>query len=488
MYRNALLTVEEMYKADTAAIEGGVPGIDLMEAAGKAIFEEIVERWDQRPVSVLCGPGNNGGDGFVIARLLAGVGWPVTVYLLGDRQSLKGDAATNAERWTGQVLPLDRSSMNGSPLIVDALFGAGLARPLEGGVSDVVAKVNEAECPCVAVDMPSGVHGDTGEVLGNAPFADLTVTFFRAKPGHLLYPGAERAGEVVIADIGIPERVLDDIGPRAYVNGPVIWSEKLKWPDWRSHKYSRGHLLVAGGKRMTGAARLATRAARRVGSGLVTIAAPKDVFTVYAGDTPGTITLPVDDIGDFEDLLRDDRRNAIIVGPGLGLSGETKSWVEAALGSKKACVIDADGLSVYQDNPAELFGLLGENHVLTPHEGEFARLFKFEDDKVTRARKAAEKCGATVLLKGPDTVIARPDGQAVIDAGGSPFLATGGTGDVLSGLIGGLLAQDLDPFDAACAAVWILAAAADQHGPGLIAEDIPDSIPVVLAGLYDSLP
>jgi len=487
MNQNALLTVEEMHQADAAAIEGGVPGIDLMEAAGQVIFEEIVDRWEQRPVSVLCGPGNNGGDGFVVARLLDGIGWPVAVHLLGDRQALKGDAAANAERWTGKVLPLDTDALEGSPLVVDALFGAGLTRPLEADVLEVVTKINEMGLPCVAVDVPSGVHGDSGEILGDAPFADLTVTFFRAKPGHLLYPGAERSGDVVIADIGIPDSVLETIGPRILVNGPALWSEEISWPDWRSHKYSRGHLLVAGGKRMTGAARLAARAARRIGAGLVTVAAPKEVFTVYAGDTPGTITLPVDDVGDFEELLRDDRRNALIVGPGLGVTEETKDWVEAALGSAKAGVVDADALSVYQDDPTELFEMLSESHVITPHEGEFARLFPVDGHKVERARKAAERCGATVLVKGPDTVIAAPDGRAVIDARGSPFLATGGTGDVLAGLTGGLLAQGLRPFDAACAAVWILASAADQHGPGLIAEDIPDSVPIVLAGLYDSL-
>jgi len=487
MNQNALLTVEEMYEADAAAIKGGVPGIDLMEAAGKAIFEEIVERWEQRPVSVLCGPGNNGGDGFVVARLLDGIGWPVSVYLLGDRQNLNGDAATNAKQWTGPVLPLDPNALEGTPLVVDALFGAGLARPLEAGVLDIVTKINELALPCVAVDMPSGVHGDSGEILGTAPFADLTVTFFRAKPGHLLYPGAERTGDVIVADIGIPEAVLEDIEPRTFVNGPELWSDRLHWPDWQSHKYSRGHLLVAGGKRMTGAARLAARAARRVGAGLVTVAAPKEVFTVYAGDAPGTITLPIDDVGDFKELLRDNRRNALVVGPGLGVSAETKTWVGAALESAKACVIDADGLSAYQDNPAELLELLGDGHILTPHEGEFARLFSVDGNKVERARKAAELCGATILLKGPDTVIAAPDGCAVIDAGGSPFLATGGTGDVLAGLAGGLLTQGLRPFDAASAATWMLAAAADPHGPGLIAEDIPDSIPVVLAGLYGSL-
>jgi len=487
MNKNALLTVDEMYQADAAAIKGDVPGIDLMENAGQAIFDEIVERWEQQPVSVLCGPGNNGGDGFVVARLLDGIGWPVTVYLLGDRNNLKGDALTNAARWTGQVLPLDPSALDGTPLVVDALFGAGLARPLEGRVLDVVTKINELGLPCIAVDVPSGVHGDSGEILGDAPFADLTVTFFRAKPGHLLYPGAERTGDVIIAEIGIQENVLETIGPHTFVNGPALWSDKLKWSDWRSHKYSRGHLLIAGGKRMTGAARLAARAARRVGAGLVTVAAPTEVFTIYAGDAPGMIALPVDDAGDFEDLLNDERRNALIVGPGLGVTEETKTWVEAALESAKAGVIDADALSVYQDNPPELFEMLSESHVITPHEGEFARLFPVDGNKVERARRAAERCGATVLLKGPDTVIASPDGHAVIDAGGSPFLATGGTGDVLAGLTGGLLAQGLRPFDAACAAVWILAAASDQHGPGLIAEDIPDSVPVVLAGLYDSL-
>ena len=488
MTDNVVLSVEEMSKADAAAIAGGVPGLDLMENAGTAIADEIRRRWQPRPAVVLCGPGNNGGDGFVVARLLAAAGWPVTVALSGPRDALKGDAATNAGRWTGAVAPLDRTVVDGCGLVVDALFGAGLARPLEGVARAVVEAVTERKLDCVSVDVPSGVHGDTGGVLGGAPQASVCVTFFRRKPGHLLLPGRTLAGDVVVADIGIPDSVLADIGPRTFVNGSGLWLERYPWAAAGANKYSRGHAVVVGGPEMPGAARLAALGARRIGAGLVTIAAPPEAFPVFAAGPPGTLVKPVVDDGEFAEFLSDPRKKAVLVGPGAGVSDGTRRRALAALKAEKACVLDADALTVFRDDPETLFSAIAGPCLLTPHEGEFARLFATGGDKLSRARDAARRSGAVVLLKGPDTVIAATDGRAVINADAPPELATAGSGDVLAGIALGLMVQGMDVFDAGCAAAWIHGAAAAAFGPGLIAEDLLDVLPRVVRRLKENGP
>jgi len=480
---NAVLTVEEMYKADAAAIAGGVPGIELMEAAGTAIAREIRRRWPPRPIAVLCGPGNNGGDGFVVARLLAAQGWPVRLGFLGAVEKLKGDAAANAARWNGSVRPLDPSLLDGDPLVVDALFGAGLVRPLEVMAASMIETIDGLHLDCVAVDVPSGVHGDTGEILGIAPTCVLTVTFFRPKPGHLLLPGRTLCGDLIVADIGIPETVLPDIAPKSFVNGPGLWQQRFPWPAMGGNKYSRGHALILGGGEMTGAARLAAGSARRVGSGLVTIAAPGEAVGVYSAGQPGTIVASVGDDAEFESLIADERKNALLLGPGAGVSAQTRRRVLAALGTGRPCVLDADALTVFRDDPDTLFDAISGPCVLTPHEGEFARLFRSEGNKLTRAREAARSSGAALLLKGADTVIASVEGRVAININAPPTLATAGSGDVLAGMIVGLLAQNMDAFDAGCAAVWLHGQVATTFGPGLIAEDLIDGLPAALRGL-----
>ncbi len=483
MTGHELLTVEEMYRADAAAAASGIASLALMEAAGTAIAREIRRRWRPRRTVVLCGPGNNGGDGFVVARLLAGRGWPVAVGLLGDVATLKGDAAVNAARWSGRIEPLGPNLLTHSPLVVDALFGAGLARPLEGLVADVIERVNSADLDCVAVDIPSGVHGDSGQILDVAPRCRATVTFLRAKPGHLLLPGRERCGERVVADIGIPEAVLALIAPRTFANGPAVWLASLPWPGPDSNKYTRGHAVVVGGERMTGAGRLAAEGARRAGAGLVSIATTAGAFPIYATGRPGTIVAPVLDGGAFQPYIADRRRHAVLIGPGAGLGEETRERVLTALDTNKACVLDADALTVFQDDPRSLFDRIRGPCVLTPHEGEFPRLFEVRRDKVGRAREAARRSGAVVLLKGPDTVIAAPDGRAAINHNAPPELATAGSGDVLAGMILGLLSQGMDAFLAACAAAWMHGEAARTIGPALIAEDILEALPLTAARL-----
>jgi NAD(P)H-hydrate epimerase len=492
--RHALLSPQEMGEADRLTIAGGTPGTLLMENAGRAVADAVARRWSRRPAVVLCGPGNNGGDGFVAARILTERGWPVRLALLGERDGLRGDAASAAARWEGLVEPLSDASIEGAELVIDALFGAGLARPIDGAARAVIAALDRRPLPVVAVDVPSGVDGATGEIRGSAPLASLTVTFFRRKPGHLLLPGRRHCGEILVAPIGIPAAVLDRVRPDVAANHADWWLSAFPWPGPESHKYTRGHALVAGGAVMTGAARLAARAAARLGAGLVTVAAPEAVFPIYAVALTGIIVQPVAGIDAFRGLLADPRRNAALIGPGAGLGPETREKVLAILDAGKRAVFDADALSVFAADPPALFSAIRSaktpTPVLTPHEGEFARLFDTEGSKLAskldRARRAARTSGAVVLLKGSDTVVAAPDGRAAISEGAPAELATAGSGDVLAGMVLGLLAQGMPPFEAAAASVWLHADAARRFGPGLVAEDLIEAMPAVLAALKGS--
>jgi len=482
----ALLTVKEMGRADAAAIAAGVGGAQLMEAAGAGVAAAVRSLGAPRPVAVLCGPGNNGGDGFVAARHLRDAGWPVRLGLLGEVAALKGDAAIMAGRWEGSVERASAALLDGAALVVDALFGAGLARPLDGAVRDLVEEIGRRGLDCIAVDMPSGVDGDSGRVLGAAPRCVATVTFFRRKPGHLLYPARGLCGRIDVVDIGIPDSVLAEIAPRCWENGPALW--RLPRPGPEDHKYTRGHVLLRGGETMIGAARLAAMGARRAGAGMVTVACPPEAWPVYAAGAPGTICLPVADGGAFTGLLADARRNAILVGPGNGVTEATRDAALAALATGRACLLDADALTVFEGAAAELFDAIAGPCLLTPHDGEFDRLFGgavpgAEAGRPARARAAAALSGATVLLKGADTVIADPDGRVLINANAPPDLATAGAGDVLAGMCAGLLAQGMAPFEAAGAAAWMHGAAATAVGPGLIAEDLERALPGVLRGL-----
>ena len=474
-----LLTTAQMYQADAAAIEAGVPGERLMEAAGWQVANAVRSRYMPHPVVVLCGPGNNGGDGFVAARLLEVWGWPVKLALLGDLADLRGDAALMAARWRGGLRPFSREILDGNPLVIDALFGAGLSRPLEGKAAKMIERLNERALDVVAVDVPSGLDGNCGLALGPVVRAKLTVTFFRPKPGHYLMPGRELCGELVVGEIGIPASVLDEVKPTVFLNGPALWRASFPRLDPIGHKYARGHLLVAGGASMTGAARLAARAGRRAGAGLCSIVSPPEALATYRSGDPGVI---VENAEDWPRILADGRRNAAVIGPGLGVGEETRRLVKAALDTGKACVLDADALTSFQGKDSDLWGA-GGMPVITPHDGEFSRLFSLEGDRLSRAWAAAAESGAVVLLKGPDTVIASPDGRAAITANAPPSLATAGSGDVLSGIIGGLLAQGMPRFEAACAGAWLHGQAAKAFGPGLIAEDLPEMLPDVIAKL-----
>jgi hydroxyethylthiazole kinase-like uncharacterized protein yjeF len=480
-----ILTTAEMDKGDAFAVAHGVPSLVLMENAGKAVADAIAARFRPCPVTVLCGPGNNGGDGFVVARLLDEYGFTVRVAESSEHSSYKkngGDAAAMSEQWKGMRVALAPEALDGARLVVDGLFGAGLSRPLEGAAAQVVEALNDL--PVVAIDVPSGLSGDTGQPLGAAYVkATLTVTFFRKKPGHLLLPGRLLCGETVVADIGIPPEAANT---QLHENTPALW--RYPWPKAEGHKYSRGHcVVVSGPAHATGAARLAARAALRVGAGLVSVASPPDAVAVNAAHLTAIMIKPFDGADGLATLLSDKRLNAVALGPGLGVGGETRELVGVALKSGAAVLLDADGLTSFKDDPDALFNRLHERCVLTPHDGEFERLFPGLLDrsasKVDAMRAATKRAGCVVLLKGGDTVIADVSGKAAINANAPATLATAGSGDVLAGLIAGLLAQQMNAFDAACAGVWLHGDAAARFGPGLIAEDLPEMLPQVLAGL-----
>jgi hydroxyethylthiazole kinase-like uncharacterized protein yjeF len=486
---NEILTVAEMYAADIYAVEHGVPSLTLMENAGRAVADEIERHWSIRAVLVLCGPGNNGGDGYVVARHLKGRGWPVRLGHIGPLQNLTGDAAEMAKRWDGPTAPAEADILNDAALVVDAMFGAGLSRPIEGVCYGLSQALNRGQAIVVAVDVPSGLHGDLARPLGDLSVsADLTVTFFRKKPAHVLMPGALACGNVVVADIGIPDAALGAASPNLFEDGPALWS--FPWPKADSHKYARGHCLVVSGPvHATGAARLAARGALRAGAGLVSVACTGNAVPVISASLMAVMVKPYSGASGLADLLADQRLNAVVIGPGCGVGRRTKDLVASVLASRAAAVIDADALTSFSDAPANLFAQLREPAVLTPHVGEFERIFPgllaSADNKIGAARSAAAKAGCTVLLKGPDTVVAAPDGRAIVNCHAPPSLATAGAGDVLAGIIGGLMAQGLDSFTAAAMAAWLHGEAALRFGPGLISEDLPDLIPAVLAKLKD---
>jgi ADP-dependent NAD(P)H-hydrate dehydratase / NAD(P)H-hydrate epimerase len=487
-----LLTSEEMGAADRLAIEGGVPGLVLMENAGRGVADEVARRFpDAGTVAVLCGPGNNGGDGFVAARLLHEKGYAVRLGFDGDVDRLPPDASAMAKHWTGVVAPLSEALFAEADVVVDALFGAGLARPIEGKFATLIESLNASGRPVVAVDVPSGIDGTNGAVRGVAVRAGATVTFFRLKPGHLLVPGREACGEVSVVDIGISEDVLATIKPRTFVDEPALWLAQFPWPKVEDHKYARGHAVVVSGPAFsTGATRLAAMGALRAGAGLVTVASPKDAVIVNANHLTAIMVREANDAAGLADLLADERKNAVLIGPGIGVGDNTKALVRAALASKAAVVLDADALTSFAQDREELFAAIAGRNApvaMTPHEGEFARLFGpvGEGEKLEAARAAAARSGAIVLLKGPDTVVAAPDARASINATASPRLATAGTGDTLAGMVLGLLAQRMEPFAAVSAAAWMHGRAAQLFGPGLISEDLAPMLPAVLRELEE---
>ena len=483
----ALLTGAQMRAAEQAAFARGLPSFDAMQRAGVAVAGAIIARWPVAGaghVHVLCGPGNNGGDGFITAATLRAAGYRVTVHALRGKSEYGSDAARAATMWHGDALKPDAAileALDRSAIVVDALFGIGLDRALEGETAAVIEAVNRSSAATVAVDIASGVHADDGRIMGAAIEADLTVTFNWRKLGHVLQPGATQCGEVVVADVGFSAADLGAARPVCWLNQPALWAAAYPVPKATHHKYQRGHAVIAGGAVMTGAARLAAHAARRVGIGLLTLAVPPEAWQVYAADQPGAIVRKAGDLAAFVGIAGDERVTSILIGSGLEPSDATADLVRTGAALSRPMVIDGGGLTVLAGNSQLVQGR--PDIVLTPHEGEFGRLFPdlvARPSKLERAREAARRAGCTIVLKGSDTVIAAPDGGCILAAEAPPTLATAGTGDVLAGIITGLLGIQMAPLQAAAMGVWLHGQAADGFGLGLIAEDLPNRLPAAL--------
>lgn len=500
---NELLSPAEMGEADRLAIAAGpLTGMDLMRNAGAAVASAVLARFPAAAVHVLCGPGNNGGDGYVAASLLHDSGVDVTVWASGSPRA-GSDAALAASECPIKPRPLSAFVAETGSIVVDALYGAGLSKPLSGDAARAVEVATELNLPVVAVDLPSGVSGESGQILGQAFRARITVTFARKKPGHLLLPGREMCGELVLADIGIGDGIIARLEPRTFENTPPLWMGNVPVPAVDTHKYRRGHVGVfSGGPSATGAARLSALAAARSGAGAVTVLSPANGLQVNAAHLTSIMLRKTDSVADVQEFIGDRRPSAFVLGPGFGVGEKARDFGLAVLGAEQrrdgridGLVLDADGITAFRDAPNVLFEAVRRPHapalMLTPHEGEFARLFAdIAGDKnlskLAKARTAAERAGAVVVYKGADTVIAASDGRAAINGNGAPWLATAGSGDVLSGIAAGLLAQGMPAFEAACAAVWIHAEAGRRFGPGLIAEDLPLALVPVLRELAES--
>ncbi|SEB58806.1 NAD(P)H-hydrate dehydratase [Rhodobacter sp. 24-YEA-8] len=531
-----VLTSAQMRAVENDAIaSGAVTGLELMERAGQAVVDAIIASWPAaRPLSgramIFCGPGNNGGDGFVIARLLHDQGWSVDVFLTGDPARLPADARINRDRWL-QLGPI-RDPAACDPwdtrpdLVVDALLGTGISRPISGPMLAALEKLSEAvalaEVLSLAVDLPSGLCADSGKAFGNLIAVDLTVTFGFFKCGHFLADGPSFSGRLVCCDIGLDPQAPSRLFRRSYTNGrhgeydmsaliriedgrslrPGFSGRKGRldkgWQDTGGHKFSHGHALVAGGAAgRSGAARLSARSALRIGAGLVTLASPPEAMAENAARLDAIMLSPVADPAALTALLEDPRINALCIGPALGTGSREAGLLRAVLDTGRPAVLDADALTLLAGHP-DLFARLHKDMVLTPHGGEFVRLFPEIAAQLTAppgpapacsridaARAAARQAGCIVLLKGRDTVIADPAGAVVINSAAygreAPWLATAGSGDVLAGIITGVLARGIGAFEAACLGAWLHVEAARSFGPGLIAEDLPEALPKVLS-------
>lgn len=499
-----ILTNEQMAAADRLTIARGTAGFTLMRRAGQGAAAIVKTLYKPQAVTVLCGPGNNGGDGYIIARELKDAGFTVDVWSLVDPARLKGDARASFESWGGSLCAEPDLS---SSLIIDAVFGTGFNKKLEEPVISILKKIKNSNPDVIAIDIPSGVNGATGAADPAALPARHTITFARKKAGHCLMPGMALCGEIHIVDIGIPDDIIQEAGFMAQDNHPDLWKDRFPHRKTGDHKYAHGHAVVAGAEKMTGATRLAAEACARAGAGLTTVIAPPGTGEIYRR-TLAPHVIVEDRKNGLAAHLSDERRNAVLIGPGAGCENTaslqkdvldilttslTPTLSPVGRGSldvvrtgegAKIIILDADALNCFKDDREKLYSALNKNCILTPHEGEFARLFPDIDGlKTDRAQEAAERTGAVIVLKGPDTVIAAPGRKPVINTNAPPWLATAGTGDVLAGMIAGLAAQGMEPFDAACAAVWIHGEAARQIGEGLVASDMAGKVPGVIRSL-----
>ena len=488
-----ILSVAQHAAIDRLAALSGTPVLSLMENAGRQVANQIALRWPACRVLVVCGPGNNGGDGYVAARHLQARGFEVELAIWGDHAQGSSEARQMAARWTGPVQPFNADDNIRADLVVDAVLGAGLSRALPEDLARFFSAVSIADIPVVSIDVPSGMHGDMARFIeGTTPWsATLCVTFFRKKPAHVLMPGRLHCGEISCVDIGIADGMIRALASQPLVNADALQSceETLHLPRLRTdpmaHKHARGHCFVLSGPASsTGAARLSASAALRAGAGLVTVLGSADALPVLASHLTAVMVRVYAQPNELRQLLSDPRPAAVIVGPGLGVTAAARQAIAHVLSAQRPTVIDADGLTLFEGDPPELFAQLNPGCVLTPHVGEFNRLFpnvlERATNRIDATREAARRAGAVVLLKGPDTVIAAPDGRVAVNTNAPPALATAGSGDVLAGIIGARLAQGEAAFEAARSGAFLHGKCGSLAGPGLTAEDLPAMLPRAL--------
>jgi len=466
-----------MRAAEEDLFSKGTDSFDLMQRAGNAVAEFVHAKWPEGRIQVLCGPGGNGGDGFIAAAKLAKLWREVEVFCLVDKEALTGDAAKAAAEWDGEIKPLDAALEASHDIVLDALFGGGLSRPLDG----IAAKLAERGGRVVSIDVPSGIDGESAKPLGPCFRAEGTITFAALRPAHVLLPGAAYCGGVFVADIGVP------VQTHLLENSPLLWGRNLPQPGQGSHKHARGHLaVVSGNAASTGAARLAGRAGLRAGAGLVSLLSPPDAVAVNASHLTAIMLKEVANAEQLRETI--ESVSTVILGPAAGINTGTRKNVECLLSTDAKAVLDADALTVFADDREALYKQLRADDLITPHIGEFKRIFgdllETEVNKVEATRKAAQMAGCVVLLKGPDTVIAKPDGMAIVNTHATRWLATAGSGDVLAGIAGGLMAQGVDTFTSAAMASWLHGEAGRRVGAGLISEDLEAQLPDILSALH----
>ena len=486
-FNHAILSCKNHRFLDKKTIKKFVPGYKLMENAGGEIFKIIKKRFKkQNKIKILCGPGNNGGDGFVVAKLLKENGYVnVDLFCLVIKKKLKGDAKLAAKNFNDKINNFSDFKLSKEDIIVDGIFGSGLKRNISGNLKKIIEKINLKKPYCISIDIPSGINGDTGQVLGVAIKSNETITFTKKKPGHLISPGKEYCGDVIVKDIGINLEKLS-FKPYIYQNHPDNWINKFPWPNQNSHKYKRGFALIICGEKMTGASRLAARGAARIGCGLLCLGVPKKSYNIYSTENPIALVENLDDEKDLEKILKDKRLNTILIGPGLGINNKKLKLILKIVKEKqKIIILDADAL---KNNFKKILSEKKTEIIITPHDGEFSHIIKNLKIKKNKNRlllgnNFVKKTKVNLVLKGSSTIICSLNGQISINTNSSPFLATGGSGDVLAGMITGLVAQNMNVFDACCAAVWIHGEAAKSKGPGLISDDLPEMIPRILKKL-----
>ena len=480
--KNTMLTVEKKYIS-----QNNIKSYDLMKKAGSAFAKIIIGNFPKSKVLFICGKGGNGGDGLISACILKKKGWPVSFVLTDIPKNLSKDTSKALDKLKLSPQNFSDLKIKSFDLIVDAIFGIGISRKITGIEKSIISKINSSKVPIIAIDIPSGVNSDTGEIMGVATNCSFTVTFSRAKIGNILLPGYKNNGHLKIVNIGIPNSYFSKYKPEILTNIDKIWKNKIIFPKIDAHKYLRGYTLIIGGpKSMTGASRLAALAAQRAGSGIVVVAVSKNSENIYFSSLTSQIIKSYRNLKEFRSILDDPRINSIVIGPGLGQGKKTISKMKIIFERKRRAVIDADAISSFQNNIDLLKKITsGSDIVYTPHEGELLKLFpNIKGNAIEKSIYAANNLNSTFVLKGPNTLVSnKKTDKIIVNIPGARWLATAGSGDILAGIIGALMATGVESFTSAGLGVYIHSESGKVGGPGMIAEDLINIMPSILKKL-----